>query len=83
MQVSSIGPLVIQTSKAVLDSMNAWCLEHHSASGLIQECLNSQLSVQQVDDQLANFCAQNNVKNGLLAGNSVGKNVVSFNYNYH
>ena len=47
------GPeIVIQQDEEVLGSMNAWCIEHHGASGLTQRCRESSTSMQEAEEQV-------------------------------
>ncbi|CAL8462003.1 g1534 [Coccomyxa elongata] len=53
------GPeVVIQQNEEVLESMNAWCIEHHGASGLTQRCRESTTSMQEAEEQLLAFVAE-------------------------
>lgn len=65
--------LIIHQSKEVLDSMNSWCLNQHSKSGLIEDCLKSSTSEEEADDVLLNFLQDRQLpKNECpLAGNTV------------
>lgn len=63
-EIETVGPLVIKTDKAVLDSMNEWCMENHGKSGLINQCLESKLSAEDVDQQLADTLEKHGVTNG-------------------
>ncbi len=72
-KISTLGPLVIKTEKSVLDSMSEWCLTNHSKSGLVRQCLESQLTVEEVDQKLHQMMAELNITKGLLAGNSVSQ----------
>ncbi|OEL23171.1 Oligoribonuclease [Dichanthelium oligosanthes] len=67
------GPdLVISQSKDCLDNMDEWCKTHHSASGLTERVLQSELSEGDAEAQVLNF-VKRHVSSGtpLLAGNSV------------
>ncbi|KAI9478068.1 MAG: ribonuclease H-like domain-containing protein [Benjaminiella poitrasii] len=67
------GPeLVIHQPREVMDNMNAWCIEHHGASGLTQQVLDSKLTVQEAETQVCEFLKQH-IPAGVapLAGNSV------------
>lgn len=73
-QVDLLGPLVAQTPKSVLDNMNEWCKTNHGASGLVQACLDSQLTIEQIDDQLYDLCQRHSITKGYCDFNS------KFNY---
>ncbi|KAF8655206.1 hypothetical protein HU200_061216 [Digitaria exilis] len=67
------GPdLVISQSKDCLDNMDEWCKTHHSASGLTEKVLQSELSECDAEAQVLDFVMRH-VSSGtpLLAGNSV------------
>ncbi|PUZ75462.1 hypothetical protein GQ55_1G171300 [Panicum hallii var. hallii] len=67
------GPdLVISQSKDCLDNMDEWCKTHHSASGLTERVLQSELSECDAEAQVLDF-VRRHVSSGtpLLAGNSV------------
>ncbi|CAM4843439.1 unnamed protein product [Rotaria magnacalcarata] len=71
------GPdLVIHHSKSLLAAMGPWCMEHHTKSGLVQQVLNSQLSMFDAETEIMNFIEQvtlssTHKKRLILAGNSV------------
>ena len=47
------GPnIAIQQDAEVLASMNAWCVEHHGASGLTQRCLESTTGMVEAEQQV-------------------------------
>jgi len=67
------GPdLVINQSKDCLDNMDEWCKTHHSASGLTEKVLQSELSECDAEAQVLDF-VRRHISSGtpLLAGNSV------------
>lgn len=64
---------MIKTEKHVLDSMNEWCITTHTATGLVQQCLESEMTCEEVDKRLYEAMRALNVSKGLLAGNSVSK----------
>ncbi|KAI1287292.1 Oligoribonuclease, mitochondrial [Halotydeus destructor] len=70
-ELETLGPLIINTDKSVLDGMDEWCTKTHTKTGLVQACLKSQLTVEDVDTQLYDMLQAHNVKYGVLAGNSV------------
>jgi oligoribonuclease (3'-5' exoribonuclease) len=53
--------------------MSEWCLTNHNKSGLVRQCLESQLTVEEVDQKLYQMMAELNITKGLLAGNSVSQ----------
>ncbi|KAL9225990.1 hypothetical protein vseg_001851 [Gypsophila vaccaria] len=68
------GPdLVIHQTQECLDRMNEWCQEHHTASGLANEVLQSTLSEQEAEEQVIKFVKKHvgSTQRPLLAGNSV------------
>ncbi|CAG2176232.1 unnamed protein product [Oppiella nova] len=71
--IRQLGPYVIQTSKQILDQMNDWCVKTHNESGLVKQCLESELTVEEVDKKLFEAMNELNISNSLLAGNSVSK----------
>ena len=70
-EVDTLGPLHIQTSQEVLDNMNEWCKKNHKKSGLTDACLNSSLSMEDVDQELFGLLKKHGIKRAGLAGNSV------------
>ncbi|XP_044738496.1 probable oligoribonuclease isoform X2 [Chrysoperla carnea] len=67
------GPnLILHQPVDVLNNMNAWCLDHHGKTGLIQESLKSKLSLPETEKILLDF-VEKHVGKGVcpLAGNSV------------
>ncbi|KAG0079071.1 Oligoribonuclease, mitochondrial [Podila epicladia] len=68
------GPnLIIHQPKHVMDSMNAWCIDHHGASGLTASVLASTISTSDACTQVLSFIQQHipEQRVGILAGNSV------------
>lgn len=68
------GPnIAIHQPDKVLDGMNAWCVDHHGASGLTQRVRESTISMQEAEEQVLTFIKQHvpEPKMALLAGNSV------------
>ncbi|KAK9820106.1 hypothetical protein WJX72_006205 [[Myrmecia] bisecta] len=67
------GPaLAIHHPESVLTSMNAWCIEHHGASGLTQRVRESTISMQEAEQQVLKFVQRHTEpKLAQLAGNSV------------
>ncbi|XP_053209871.1 oligoribonuclease-like isoform X2 [Panonychus citri] len=70
-EIATLGPLVIKTDPHVLSNMDEWCTRNHTKTGLYQACLESQLTVDQVDQQLYDLLASRNMKLAVLAGNSI------------
>lgn len=70
-EIDALGPLVVNCDKEVLDRMNKWCIKTHTKTGLVKAALNSNYSVDDVDQQLHSFLSKHQIKYGLLAGNSV------------
>jgi len=69
------GPmLAIKQSKAVLDNMSQWCIEHHGKSGLTQRCLESETTLAEATEKTLEFVAQY-VPQGIspMCGNSIGQ----------
>ncbi|UJR08938.1 hypothetical protein I4U23_013190 [Adineta vaga] len=71
------GPdLVIHHPKSLMDAMGPWCMEHHTKSGLVQQVLDSKLSMIDAETEIINFIEKitsstTNSKRLILAGNSV------------
>lgn len=72
-QLDSLDSLYISTPQEKLESMGDWCKKTFAKNGLTEKCLNSQVTLQQVDIMLDDFMVKNKIKNGILAGNSIGK----------
>ncbi|KAI9358822.1 ribonuclease H-like domain-containing protein [Pilaira anomala] len=67
------GPeLIIHQPKEVMDKMNEWCVQHHGASGLTKQVLESKISIEEAEKQVFEFLKEH-VPKGVapLAGNSV------------
>jgi oligoribonuclease len=66
---------VIHHSKNILDNMNDWCKEHHTASGLTQKVLESQNTYASVEHDITYIlnCYNNSIF--YIAGNSVYNDV--------
>jgi oligoribonuclease len=69
------GPVfAIQQSKATLDNMSDWCVEHHGKSGLTARCLESQTSIGQASADTIAFLAEYVDKGASpMCGNSIGQ----------
>ncbi|KAL5215097.1 hypothetical protein ABZP36_004249 [Zizania latifolia] len=67
------GPdLVIRQSKECLEDMNEWCKIHHSASGLKEQVLQSDISENDAEKQVSDFIRRHiGSVTPLIAGNSV------------
>ena len=67
------GPeLVIQTPKALLDSMDDWCKSHHGKSGLTQKALDSEITMEMAEQQTLDFIKSWVPENTTpLCGNSI------------
>lgn len=69
------GPVfAIGQPKETMDAMGEWCQVHHSASGLLDRVLQSQVTMQAAEAQTLAFLAQH-VTPGVspLCGNSIGQ----------
>ncbi|XP_074595444.1 oligoribonuclease, mitochondrial-like [Brevipalpus obovatus] len=51
--------------------MNDWCKKSHRKSGLWKACLESQMTIEDVDNQLSQILAEKCIQVAALAGNSV------------
>ncbi|KAL1138954.1 hypothetical protein AAG570_009016 [Ranatra chinensis] len=73
LEVVARGPeLIIHQPKKILDSMNSWCKEQHSKTGLIEASLNSKISVLDAENQLLDFVTKYTPPGKCpLGGNSV------------
>ncbi|KAI9218003.1 REX2, RNA exonuclease 2 [Blastocladiella britannica] len=71
--VAELDSIIIRQPKALLDSMDAWCTEHHGASGLTAAVLSSPVSMADAEETVMAFITKHipEPKVGLLAGNSV------------
>ncbi|HKJ82963.1 MAG TPA: oligoribonuclease [Mariprofundaceae bacterium] len=67
------GPsLVIHQSQKKLDRMDAWCREHHGASGLSDRVLASEVTMQQAESQTLDFIRDHVPERASpLCGNSI------------
>lgn len=67
------GPdLAIGVGKEVLEAMDPWCIEHHGKSGLTERCLDSNISLEQAEQQTLEW-VRSLVPKGVtpLCGNSI------------
>ncbi|RMZ75414.1 hypothetical protein DV738_g5504, partial [Chaetothyriales sp. CBS 135597] len=64
---------VIQHTQSQLSSMSPWCIQHHGASGLTQECLASTTTADTAAAELLAYIKTHvpQAKRALLAGNSI------------
>ncbi|KAH6913950.1 oligoribonuclease, partial [Coprinopsis sp. MPI-PUGE-AT-0042] len=64
---------IIKTDKGILDGMDEWCTKQHGQSGLIQACLDSTHTTEDVKNQVLAYIKKwiPNQRDGVLAGNSV------------
>jgi len=46
-------PVVIHQTDEIIDGMDRWCTEQHGGSGLIKECRDSDLEMDEADERLA------------------------------
>ena len=70
-ELATSGPWVIHKELKLLNQMNEWCITSHTRSGLFSACLQSTLTVEQLDEKLANFLKEHQISKGVLAGNSI------------
>lgn len=52
--------------------MNDWCKINFAKNGLADACLKSNITMEDADQILHDFISKNKIKNGILAGNSIG-----------
>ena len=67
------GPVfAIKHSKAALDGMDAWCVDHHGQSGLTKRCLESETGIEEAEvatlEFLRKYCPEGKTP---LCGNSI------------
>ncbi|CDW81752.1 oligoribonuclease [Stylonychia lemnae] len=71
------GPcLVVRCPESDLSTMDEWCTQHHTESGLVQQVRDSKITLQDAEQQILDFLQNTcNLKgfNAQLAGNSVGE----------
>ena len=70
-ELDTLGPLFIHTSQESLNTMNDWCKKNHKKTGLVDECLKSDLQIEQADQMLFDFLSKYKISRAGLAGNSV------------
>ncbi|XP_039491229.1 probable oligoribonuclease [Drosophila santomea] len=73
LNVKSEGPcFAINHPQEVFDTMNEWCKEHHSKSGLVDRCKSSDVKPEQASNLLLSYLERNVPKRACpLGGNSV------------
>lgn len=63
---------VVHYDKSILDQMNEWCIEHHGSSGLTKKVIESNKSLNEVEDELYQYIKRfTSPKAAVLAGNTV------------
>ena len=69
------GPeLVISQPSEILERMDPWCVNTHTASGLVDKVKQSSTSVQEAEDQVLAFLKQHCIAGqSPLCGNSIGQ----------
>lgn len=70
-ELASLGPLIVQTDPQVLANMDQWCTKNHKKTGLYQACLQSNLTIQETDQELHDFLCSRKIRLAVLAGNSI------------
>lgn len=78
-----LDPIHINASRETLDSMGDWCKTHFAKNGLTEQCLNSKITIEEADTLLNDFMMKNKIKNGILAGNSIGNKILTCYLNYN
>ena len=75
LNVIAEGPcLVIHESDEVLDNMGEWCVKQHGKSGLTQRVKDSNISLEEAEEETLSFIRKYTVKGkNPLCGNSVGQ----------
>ena len=75
LNVLELGPnIVINQSKALMDSMDEWCTNQHGGSGLTQKVLDSDVSESQAEqDSLAFIKKYVDQGASPMCGNSIGQ----------
>jgi oligoribonuclease len=75
LEIVAEGPdLVVHQSDALLDSMSAWCIEHHGASGLTAAVRASSVSLAAAEQQTLEFLRKHCEAGKLpLCGNTIGQ----------
>lgn len=75
LNVLAEGPsIAVHQADEVLNGMNAWCIEHHGASGLTERCRSSEFSLEQAEQATIDFLEQwLDAGTSPICGNSVGQ----------
>lgn len=75
LEILAEGPdLVVHCDDAILDGMDAWCTEHHGASGLTQASRDSTISLAEAEAQTLAFVREHcALGKSPLCGNSIGQ----------
>jgi oligoribonuclease len=75
LEVIAEGPdLVIHEPESVLESMDAWCIEHHGASGLSDQVRASTISLREAEERTLAFLREHCPEGASpLCGNSIGQ----------
>lgn len=62
----------IKNNKRVLDKMDAWCMDQHNKTGLIQKSLKSEKTIEQVTKEAVDFLNKHDLpKRVPMAGSSI------------
>ncbi|KPM06040.1 ubiquitin specific protease-like protein 2 [Sarcoptes scabiei] len=69
--IDQLGPIHMKTSQQDLDSMNDWCKKHFHKNNLVEECLKSEITIEDADKMLEEFMTKYSINRGILAGNSI------------
>jgi len=73
LNILATGPnLAIKTDKEILDNLDEWNTETHGKSGLIEKCLNSEITMEMAEKETLDFIKEWTEQGcALLCGNSV------------
>ncbi|UXI17027.1 Poly(ADP-ribose) polymerase pme-5 [Sarcoptes scabiei] len=71
--IDQLGPIHMKTSQQDLDSMNDWCKKHFHKNNLVEECLKSEITIENADKMLEEFMTKYSINRGILAGNSISR----------
>lgn len=63
--------MVISHSEDVLSKMDSWCVAEHTKTGLVAECLESKMTLDDAHHQIFNFMRAHGVKKSPICGNSI------------
>lgn len=83
LEIVAEGPVItVWQPEDVLNSMNQWCVEHHTASGLLDRVRRDGVSEAQAEQTMLDFIRQYvPEKSSPLCGNSIGQDR-RFMYHY-